>query len=89
MSFTHYDLGHRSRGDVVEVVLSGSAAHVRLMDDQNFSDYRSGRRYHFLGGLAKRSPIRLQVNNPGHWHVAVDLAGLRGTTKSAIRVIPA
>lgn len=89
MSFTHYDLGQRSRGDIVEVAFSGNAAHVRLMDDSNFSNYRNGRRYRFLGGLARRSLIRLQVNNPGHWHVAVDLSGLGGSTKSTIRVIPA
>jgi len=59
------------------------------MDDQNFSNYRNGRQYRFLGGLAKRSLIRLQVSNPGHWHVAVDLSGLQGSTKSSIRVISA
>jgi hypothetical protein len=86
MSFTHYDLGQRVPGDMVEVVLSGSAANVRLMDSQNFSNYQSGRQYRFFGGLA---PIRLQVSNPGHWHVAIDLNGLQGRTNSTIRIISA
>ncbi len=35
MSYTHYDLGHKSRGEIVEVRLTGSAANVRLMDSSN------------------------------------------------------
>ncbi|HGG6428063.1 TPA: DUF1883 domain-containing protein [Salmonella enterica subsp. enterica serovar Kottbus] len=31
-----------------------------------------------MGGLAKRSPIRLQIPSSGHWHIAVDMQGLRG-----------
>lgn len=87
MNFTHYDLGQLAAGDVVEVTLAGNAANVRLMDAPNFSNYRSGRAVRYLGGLAKRSPIRLRVAHSGHWHVAVDLAGLRGSTKTAVRVL--
>lgn len=87
MSFTHYDLGQLSRGDVVEVLLADSAANVRLMDSSNFSNYKNGRQHRYIGGLVKSSPTRLQVDNPGHWHVTVDMAGLRGTVRSSIRVI--
>lgn len=89
MSFTHYDLGNLSAGDVVEVALSGNAANVRLLDDSNFSNYRVGRQHRFLGGLMQRSPTRIQVDQPGHWHVAIDMAGLRGTTRSVVRVLRA
>lgn len=87
MNFTHYDLGQLSRGDVVEVLLADNAANVRLMDGSNFSNYKNGRQHRYIGGLAKSSPTRLQVDNPGHWHVTVDMAGLRGTVRSSIRVI--
>ena len=36
MKFTHYNLGHQSRGTTVEVTLRGSAANVRLLDSLNF-----------------------------------------------------
>ena len=89
MKFTHYKLGHVARGTVVEVILEGSAANVRLMDQSNFSNYKAGRRHRCHGGLAKRSPVRLQVPHSGTWHVTVDMQGLRGTVRSGIRVIPA
>ncbi|UAJ12997.1 DUF1883 domain-containing protein [Glacieibacterium megasporae] len=88
MNFTHYNLGHVERGNVVEVTLQGSAANVRLMDGSNFSSYKAGRQHRYHGGLAKSSPVRLQVPSSGSWHVTVDMQGLKGTVRSGIRVIP-
>lgn len=89
MNFTQYDFGYLNRGDVVEVTLQGSAANLRLMDSSNFSSYKSGRQHRYTGGLAKQSPARLVVPNSGHWYLAVDMQGLRGTVRSSARVIPA
>ena len=86
MNFIHTDLGQRQRGEIVEVTLT-SAANVRLMDSSNFSSYRNGRRHKYFGGLAKQSPIRLQIPQSGHWHVAVDMQGLRGSTRASVRVL--
>ncbi len=88
MKFTHYNLGHVSGGSLVEVTLSGSAANVRLMDQSNFNSYKAGRPHRCYGGLAKKSPVRLQVPKSGTWHVAIDMQGLRGTVRSGMRVIP-
>lgn len=88
MSFTHYNLGHVQSGSVVEVTLQGSAANVRLMNGSDFSNYKSGRAHRYIGGLVKRSPFRMAVPNSGTWHVAVDMQGLGGTTRSSIRVVP-
>jgi hypothetical protein len=88
VEFIHSDLGFRQAGDVVEITLSGSAANVRLLDNVNFQAYRSGRQHRYTGGLARQSPVRLPVPNPGHWHVAVDMQGLAGTTRASFRVIP-
>ena len=88
MNFQKYDLGHQTRGNVVEVTLSGNAANVRLLDSTNFQNYRAGRRHHYYGGLVKRSPIRLTIPHTGTWYVTVDLQGLRGQVRSSIRVIP-
>jgi len=81
MEFTHYDLGQKRGGEIIEVTLQGSAANIRLMDSSNFSSYKSGRRHKYQGGLVKRSPYRLQVPRSGHWHVTVDMVGLRGTVR--------
>lgn len=88
MKFLQYDLGSLSRGQIVEVTLSGSAANVRLMDSSNLSSYKNGRRHTYYGGLAKRSPVRIGVPNSGHWYITVDMQGLVGTTNASVRVLP-
>lgn len=87
MQFIHTDLGQRQKDDVVEVTLS-SGANVRLLDSHNFNAYRNGRPHRAIGGLATRSPVRLAIPSSGHWHVAVDMQGLRGSTRASVRVIP-
>lgn len=88
MDFIHSDLGYRQAGDVVEITLSGSAANIRLLDPSNFQAYRSGRQHRYTGGLARQSPVRLQIPNAGYWHVVVDMQGLSGTTRASFRTIP-
>lgn len=88
MQFTHCDLGFQSGGTVIEVSLSGSAANVRLLDSSNFQNYKSGRQHHYYGGLVRQSPVRLVIPHSGTWYVTVDLQGLRGQTRSSIRIIP-
>lgn len=88
MNFTHYGLGHLDRGSVVVVTLQGSAANVRLMDGSNFNSYRAGRQHRYVGGLARRSPVRLEVPNSGTWHLTVDMQGLQGSVRSSVNVVP-
>lgn len=88
MQFVHHDLGHRRAGEIVEITLKGNAANVQLMSSSDFSSYKAGRRYQYIGGLAKQSPVRLQVPRAGHWHVAVDMRGLRGSVRSSARILP-
>ena len=88
MNFTHYKFGSLSRGQIIEVTLQGSAANVRLMKSQDFAHFQHGRRHKYFGGLVKRSPHRFVVPSAGQWHVTVDMAGLRGNVRSAVRVLP-
>ena len=87
MKFIHTDLGNRRRGEIVEVTLT-RAANVRLMNTSNFNNYKNGRKHTFHGGLAKRSPINIQIPSSGHWHLTVDMQGLKGSTKASVRVLP-
>lgn len=87
MQFIHNDLGQRKAGEIVEVTLT-SGANVRLMSSSDFSNYKNGRRHHYIGGLAKQSPLRLQIPSSGHWHVAIDMQGLRGSTRASVRMLP-
>jgi hypothetical protein len=88
LQFTKYDLGYRQAGEIVEVSLSGSAANVRLMDSSNLSSYERGQRHRYYGGLAKQSPIRLQIPNSGNWYLTIDMQGLRGSVRSSATVLP-
>lgn len=87
MPFIHNDLGQGKRGEIVEVTLT-NGANVRLMSSSDLSNYRNGRRHHYIGGLAKKSPLRLQIPSNGHWHVAIDTVGLRNGTKASARILP-
>ena len=88
MKYNYYQIGHQQRGNVVEVTLSGSAANVRLLDSTNYQSYRSGRKHRYYGGLVRRSPARIPIPHSGTWYVVVDMQGLRGSTRSSVRVIP-
>lgn len=87
MKFLDYEVDLGSN-DVVEVTLDAQA-NIKLMDNANFSDYRNGRKHHFYGGLAKRSPVRIQAPSAGHWHVVVDLGGYAGHVSASVRVLSA
>ncbi len=88
MQFTQYDLGYRKTGEIVEVILSGNSANVRLMDSSNFQSYKSGRQHRFYGGRATKSPVHLQIPHSGTWYVTVDMTGLGGSVRSSARVLP-
>lgn len=83
MNFLHYDL-RLDKDEVVEVSLD-KQANVRLLDDVNFSHFRSGKEHRFIGGLAKKSPVRITAPGPGHWHLVVDLGGYGGTVRAGFK----
>ncbi|MCF3639098.1 DUF1883 domain-containing protein [Rhizobium sp. TRM95111] len=85
-AFTHYDLKDQRAGAVIEITLS-KIANVRLMSNANFDLFKNARQHKFLGGVAKKSPIRLTIPESGHWHVVVDMEGHPGKAESAIKLI--
>lgn len=87
MKFNSYDLGQLKRAEIVEVKLQGNATNVRLMDYSNFQNYKNGRKNKYYGGLAKSSPVRLQVPNSGRWFITVDMQGLIGSVKTPVRTL--
>jgi hypothetical protein len=87
MNFLQTDLGSCHSGDIAEITLS-SGANVRLLDSSNFSRYKRGQDHRYIGGLAKKSPLRLAIPHSGHWYVVVDMQGLRGSVRAGVRLIP-
>ncbi len=85
MDFLHYDVN--AGGDDVIVVSLDRQANVLLLDDINFSAYRSGRSFRYRGGWQKCSLVRMSPPHAGRWHVVVDLAGRGGTIRSGVKVV--
>ncbi len=87
MNYLHYELD-LGRAEVVEVTLD-KQANVRLLDDQNYSNYRRGEHHTYYGGLVKKSPARLTAPRSGRWHLVIDLGGYAGTVSAAVRTLSA
>lgn len=90
MKFMYTDLGPRQLGEVVEVTLT-AVANVRLMDTLNFTNYKNGMKHIYTGGVVRQSPIRFAIPTNGHWHVAIDINGIQGSSglKASVKVVPA
>lgn len=88
MKYTVNDLGNLQKGEIVQVVLKGNSANVRLMNPSNFQNYKNGRKHSYYGGLATKSPVNLPIPSSGRWYVTIDMQGLRGTVQSSVRVLP-
>ena len=85
-NFLHYEIWTKS-GDVIHVTLLGSAANVLLLNDVNFQNYRSGKRFQYFGGYYEQSPVVLNSPSPGKWHVVIDTGGRPGHLTAAVRVV--
>lgn len=88
MKFNYWDLGQRTRGEIVEVQLSGNAANIRLLDSSNYNAFKAGRRHRAIGGHVSRSPARFQIPHSGHWYVTVDYGGYAGRGRAGVQVLP-
>ncbi|MDR9784226.1 DUF1883 domain-containing protein [Rhizobium redzepovicii] len=86
--FTHYDLKEQRAGTIVEVSLN-AVNNVRLMSAPNFQRFTEVLDFKYIGGVARKSPVKLAVPEHGHWHVVVDMEGHHGLAESTVKVIAA
>jgi beta-glucanase (GH16 family) len=69
MNYLHKD-AYLESDDLVEVTLD-SQANVMLLDDVNYSAYRSGRSFRYYGGLAEVSPHH--IRDIGMWSLTLEV----------------
>ena len=81
-----YERQRLSQGDLV-VVECSHQCNVRLVDDFNFEQYRSGREHRYYGGFYRMFPVRLVVPRDGYWNIVIDLGGNRATAKYKVNYI--
>lgn len=86
--FTHYDLKPQRAGTTIEVTLS-AVNNVRLMTATNFQRFTERLDFKYVGGVARRSPIRLVIPENGHWLLIVDMEGHNGLAESSVKLIAA
>jgi hypothetical protein len=84
VNYLHYEL-EAGPDDVVEVTLS-NAANVQLLDEPNFSNYKTGKPFRYTGGYAKTSPCRLSPPRRGRWHLVIDIGGYAGRLSASVAV---
>jgi hypothetical protein len=86
MKYWFSDLGTLPEGKTIEINLS-CAANVRVMDDQNFTEFKKNQQpLSFIGGYVKFAPYKVKVPSDGHWWVEVDLADRPGKVTAEINV---
>ncbi|MQB05998.1 DUF1883 domain-containing protein [Agrobacterium tumefaciens] len=86
--FTHYDLKELRAGTTIEVSLS-AVNNVRLMTGANFQRFTELLDFKYLGGVAKKSPIRISIPETLHWHLVIDAEGHSGLAESSVKMLPA
>jgi hypothetical protein len=84
MQYLHWEID-AEEGAVVRVELDRQA-NVRLLDDLNYSAYRTGRNHRYYGGHATQSPVTIPVPHAGRWRVVVDLGGYGGHVSASVSV---
>lgn len=87
MQFVHYR-EHMSGGDAA-IVNCSHQCNVRLMDDNNFRLFKSGRRHEYYGGFYERLPARISVPCTGYWNVVIDLGGGSASIRHSLQVVRA
>lgn len=66
-----------------------SVNNVRLMTGANFQRFTELLDFKYLGGVAKKSPIRIAVPETMHWHLIIDAEGHSGLAESSVKMLPA
>ncbi len=75
-----------SAGTIVQVNCSHQC-NVLLMDDTNYSNYKSGRNYKYYGGWRTSFPTQITVPKTGYWNVVIDLAKGSARIQHSIKFI--
>ncbi|KXG86114.1 DUF1883 domain-containing protein [Agrobacterium bohemicum] len=85
--FTHYDLKELRTGAIIEVSLN-AVNNVRLMTSGNYQRFTEMLDFKYLGGVAKKSPVRVTIPETSHWHLIVDCEGHHTLAESAVKMLP-
>lgn len=84
-TYVQKDLGECEAGQVIEIT-PAQHSNVVLLDEENYDNYRRGRRVRGVGGpTAAGVPIQLSVFHTGRWFAVVERTGGRGKIQASMR----
>ena len=86
MKFLYYDLGYIGSNKRVEVDID-APANVILLDANNFSKYKRGQSFQYIGGHSQPGQVKLATNMSAHWYVVIDLGGRGGEVKANCQIL--
>jgi Domain of unknown function (DUF1883) len=75
--------------DSIVVVNCDHQCNVMVMTDSEYSSYRSGGRFSYLGGHYKMLPARIAVPHTDQWNVVIDLGGGSARIRHSITYLKA
>jgi hypothetical protein len=84
--FTHYDLKAQRAGTLIEISLS-AVNNIRLMTAANYHRFTERLDFKYVGGVSRKSPVKLTIPENAHWHVVVDMEGHHGLAESTVKVV--
>jgi uncharacterized protein DUF1883 len=87
MNFIH-NREYLNEGDTVRLDCD-TQCNFMLTTDSNFSAYRSGRSFRYLGGLFKGFPAFITASHSDSWNITIDLGGGRANIRYNLSVIRA
>ena len=61
---------------------------VCILTSTNFTHYKLGYSFNYLGGYITHSPYYAVIPRGGYWHVVIDLGGYEGYVNSRVEIIP-
>ena len=84
--FNHFDLREQRPGTILEVTLS-AVNNVRLMNATNFQRFKEGLDFKYLGGVARKSPVKMVIPELADWHLIVDMEGHHGLAEATVKLV--
>lgn len=70
------DLGEKKAGTLIKMNLTYKLANVRLLDLENYLNYKRELNYISWGGLADFSLVYMAIPKTGYWFLVLDLIGI-------------
>jgi len=85
MKYWFHDIGVIDQGHILEVTLD-RPAHVRIMDDTNYENFKNRQTYTSVVSKVTDSPYKVKLPRSAHWFVVIDLDGKPGAVASSVKV---